>query len=163
MVSATEFGCTPGSQGGNGRALRQGPWKLVSAKRGRWELYNIDQDRTESNDFPAFTFAASSSAATADETERAQNAATRRKQQRAVTRCTVETSARPGGGNAAFQRISCDGGMAKRCDGDHAITLTAPPPDAGGRGSDLAGCTPGLGWGDWGATPTADGKLRNNS
>ena len=39
----------------------------------------------------------------------------------------------------------------------------APPPDAGGRSSDLAGCTPGLGWGDWGATPTADGKLRNNS
>ena len=53
MVSATEFGCTPGSQGGNGRALRQGPWKLVSAKRGRWELYNIDQDRTELNDLAA--------------------------------------------------------------------------------------------------------------
>ena len=32
------------------RALRQGPWKLVSAKRGRWELYNIDKDRTETND-----------------------------------------------------------------------------------------------------------------
>ena len=53
MVSATEFGCTPGSQGGNGRALRQGPWKLVSAKRGRWELYNLDQDRTELNDLAA--------------------------------------------------------------------------------------------------------------
>ena len=34
---------------------------------------------------------------------------------------------------------------------EHAITLTAPPPDAGGRGSDLAGCTPGLGLGDWGS------------
>ena len=74
--------------------------------RGRWGLHDFEQALTESNDFPAFTFAASSSAATADEIERAQNAATRRKQQRAVTRCTVETSARPGGGNAAFQRIS---------------------------------------------------------
>ena len=35
---------------GTDRALRQGPWKLVSAKRGRWELYNIEQDRTELND-----------------------------------------------------------------------------------------------------------------
>ena len=35
---------------GTDRALRQGPWKLVSAKRGRWELYNLDQDRTELND-----------------------------------------------------------------------------------------------------------------
>ncbi len=32
------------------RALRQGPWKIASAKRGRWELYNIDEDRTEMND-----------------------------------------------------------------------------------------------------------------
>ena len=32
------------------RALRQGPWKLVSAKLGRWELYNLDEDRTETND-----------------------------------------------------------------------------------------------------------------
>ena len=32
------------------RALRQGPWKLVSAKSGRWELYNMDDDRTETND-----------------------------------------------------------------------------------------------------------------
>ena len=32
------------------RALRQGPWKLVSAKLGRWELYNLDEDRTEMND-----------------------------------------------------------------------------------------------------------------
>ena len=35
---------------GSDRALRQGPWKLVSAKLGRWELYNIDDDRTELND-----------------------------------------------------------------------------------------------------------------
>ncbi len=32
------------------RALRQGPWKLVSAKNGKWELYNLDEDRTELND-----------------------------------------------------------------------------------------------------------------
>ena len=32
------------------RALRQGPWKLVSAKLGRWELYNLDEDRTELHD-----------------------------------------------------------------------------------------------------------------
>lgn len=35
------------------RALREGPWKLVSAKRGRWELYNLDDDRTETNDLAA--------------------------------------------------------------------------------------------------------------
>ncbi len=35
---------------GTDRALRQGPWKLVSAKLGRWELYHLDQDRTELND-----------------------------------------------------------------------------------------------------------------
>lgn len=35
---------------GTDRALRQGPWKLVSAKLGRWELYNVDDDRTELND-----------------------------------------------------------------------------------------------------------------
>ncbi len=35
---------------GTDRALRQGPWKLVSAKLGRWELYNIDEDRSETND-----------------------------------------------------------------------------------------------------------------
>ncbi len=35
---------------GTDRALRQGPWKLVSAKLGKWELYNLDQDRTELND-----------------------------------------------------------------------------------------------------------------
>ena len=35
---------------GTDRALRQGHWKLVSAKLGRWELYNMDEDRTEVND-----------------------------------------------------------------------------------------------------------------
>ena len=35
---------------GSDRALRQGPWKIASAKKGRWELYNIDDDRTEMND-----------------------------------------------------------------------------------------------------------------
>ena len=35
---------------GKDRALRQGPWKLVSAKSGRWELYRIDQDRSETRD-----------------------------------------------------------------------------------------------------------------
>lgn len=35
---------------GTDRALRQGPWKLVSAKLGRWELYNLADDRTELND-----------------------------------------------------------------------------------------------------------------
>jgi arylsulfatase A-like enzyme len=35
---------------GSDRALRQGPWKLVSAKFGKWELYNLDEDRTELND-----------------------------------------------------------------------------------------------------------------
>jgi len=38
---------------GTDRALRQGPWKLVSAKRGRWELYNLDDDRTELHDLAA--------------------------------------------------------------------------------------------------------------
>lgn len=38
---------------GNDRALRQGPWKLVSAKLGRWELYNLDEDRTELHDLAA--------------------------------------------------------------------------------------------------------------
>ena len=35
---------------GSDRALRQGPWKIVSAKLGRWELYNLDDDRNELND-----------------------------------------------------------------------------------------------------------------
>ena len=38
---------------GTDRALRQGPWKLVSAKLGRWELYNLEDDRTETNDLAA--------------------------------------------------------------------------------------------------------------
>jgi len=38
---------------GTDRALRQGPWKLVSAKLGRWELYNLDEDRSELNDLAA--------------------------------------------------------------------------------------------------------------
>jgi len=35
---------------GTDRALRQGPWKLVSAKLGKWELYNLEHDRTELHD-----------------------------------------------------------------------------------------------------------------
>ncbi len=35
---------------GTDRALRQGPWKLVSAKLGKWELYNLNEDRSELND-----------------------------------------------------------------------------------------------------------------
>jgi arylsulfatase A-like enzyme len=35
---------------GTDRALRQGDWKLVSAKLGRWELYNLHEDRTELHD-----------------------------------------------------------------------------------------------------------------
>lgn len=35
---------------GGDRALRQGKWKLVSAKLGRWELYDMEADRTETND-----------------------------------------------------------------------------------------------------------------
>jgi len=31
------------------RALRRGPWKLVSAKLSKWELYNLDEDRSELN------------------------------------------------------------------------------------------------------------------
>ena len=33
----------------NNRAIRQGDWKLVSARGGAWELYNLDADRTELN------------------------------------------------------------------------------------------------------------------
>ncbi|WP_160148124.1 sulfatase-like hydrolase/transferase [Rubripirellula obstinata] len=42
------------SHAGN-RGLRQGDWKLVSAKidRNRWELYNLEQDRSETNDLSA--------------------------------------------------------------------------------------------------------------
>ena len=32
---------------GTDRALRQGPWKLVSAKLGKWELYNLADDLGE--------------------------------------------------------------------------------------------------------------------
>jgi arylsulfatase len=32
------------------RALRKGPWKIVSHRRGKWELYNIDEDGTEMHD-----------------------------------------------------------------------------------------------------------------
>jgi len=32
------------------RAVRDGKWKLVSAGGGRWELYDMEHDRTESND-----------------------------------------------------------------------------------------------------------------
>ena len=32
------------------RALRKGKWKIVSAKGGKWELYNLEKDRTELND-----------------------------------------------------------------------------------------------------------------
>ena len=38
---------------GTDRALRQGDWKLVSAKLGRWELFNLAKDRTETNDLSA--------------------------------------------------------------------------------------------------------------
>lgn len=32
------------------RALRQGDWKVVAAKGGKWELYNLAEDRTELHD-----------------------------------------------------------------------------------------------------------------
>lgn len=35
---------------GTDRALRQEDWKVVAAKGGRWELYNLAEDRTELND-----------------------------------------------------------------------------------------------------------------
>ncbi len=35
------------------RALRSGDWKIASAKMGRWELYNLAEDRTELNDLAA--------------------------------------------------------------------------------------------------------------
>ncbi|MDA1006136.1 MAG: arylsulfatase, partial [Verrucomicrobia bacterium] len=35
------------------RALRQGDWKLVAAKGGPWELYNVKNDRTELHDLAA--------------------------------------------------------------------------------------------------------------
>ena len=35
---------------GNDRALRSGDWKIASAKLGKWELYNLAEDRTELSD-----------------------------------------------------------------------------------------------------------------
>ncbi|MDB4806119.1 hypothetical protein OAG84_03925, partial [Akkermansiaceae bacterium] len=35
------------------RALRSGDWKIASAKMGRWELYNLSEDRTELDDLSA--------------------------------------------------------------------------------------------------------------
>ena len=44
---------------GNNRAIRKGKWKVVSARGGPWELYDMDKDRTELNDLsktqPALT------------------------------------------------------------------------------------------------------------
>ena len=34
----------------NNRAIRRGDWKAVSARGGRWELYNLANDRSELND-----------------------------------------------------------------------------------------------------------------
>jgi arylsulfatase A-like enzyme len=38
---------------GKNRAIRTGPWKLVSAVGGPWELYNLETDRSELNDLAA--------------------------------------------------------------------------------------------------------------
>jgi arylsulfatase A-like enzyme len=35
------------------RAVRQGRWKLVSRHPGNWELYDMEADRTETNDVAA--------------------------------------------------------------------------------------------------------------
>lgn len=35
----------------NGKAIRQGKWKLVRARTNPWELYDMDKDRTELNNF----------------------------------------------------------------------------------------------------------------
>jgi len=35
---------------GTDRALRSGDWKISSAKLGKWELYNLKKDRTETHD-----------------------------------------------------------------------------------------------------------------
>ncbi|HKI89012.1 MAG TPA: arylsulfatase, partial [Draconibacterium sp.] len=37
-------------QWANGKAIRKGKWKLVSDFNGPWELYNMDEDETETND-----------------------------------------------------------------------------------------------------------------
>ena len=34
----------------NNRAIRKGKWKVVSARGGPWELYDLEADRTELND-----------------------------------------------------------------------------------------------------------------
>ena len=34
---------------GNNRAIRKGKWKVVSARGGPWELYDMEKDRTELN------------------------------------------------------------------------------------------------------------------
>jgi arylsulfatase len=34
----------------NNRAIRKGDWKLVSARGGKWELFNLNKDRCELND-----------------------------------------------------------------------------------------------------------------
>ena len=38
---------------GTDRALRVGDWKIASAKLGQWELFNLAEDRTETNDLAA--------------------------------------------------------------------------------------------------------------
>jgi arylsulfatase A-like enzyme len=35
------------------RAVRQGRWKVVSRHSSGWELYDIEKDRTETNDLAA--------------------------------------------------------------------------------------------------------------
>ena len=35
------------------RAIRKGAWKLVAAYKGEWELYNLADDRTETNNLAA--------------------------------------------------------------------------------------------------------------
>ena len=38
---------------GSGKAVRDGPWKLVRIRTNAWELYNLASDRTETNDLAA--------------------------------------------------------------------------------------------------------------
>jgi arylsulfatase A-like enzyme len=35
------------------KAIRQGHWKLVAAKNGPWELYDLQADRSETNNLAA--------------------------------------------------------------------------------------------------------------
>jgi arylsulfatase len=37
----------------NHKAVRMGKWKLVAKARGPWELYDMEADRTETNDLAA--------------------------------------------------------------------------------------------------------------